>query len=174
MPLNEARSFKRSNLTREQKQQAEAAIYGVRESTSMSPSNLTQQEIESMRALVAQHDNEGKISEFDLNKPPKVPYRHQDFPRMVYNHKLSAPSRVDLVKGKDGDVQERHVEPKIVSKIVHDEDELEAALEAGWSKEVPPLHSEAAIEGELAVEESEEIESPRRSKGKKAKKDAAE
>lgn len=153
MPLNEARSFKRSNLTREQKQQAEAAIYGVRESTSMSANNfdinnLSQDQIEALRKVVMQSDNGGKIAEFDLNNPPKVPYRHQAFPKLVYNHAASEPSRIEI-DTENGKRVERHIEPKLVTMKVTDQEHLEKALEAGWSEEVPSQHSDELL---VAVE----------------------
>lgn len=145
MPLNEARSFKRSNLTREQRQQAEAAIYGIRESVVMpvnhfDVSNLSQDQIEAMRQVVMQSDNSAKSTEFDLNNPPKVPYRHQAFPKMIYNHEASEPSRVE-VDYENGKRVEKNIEPKIVSAKVGSQEELEEALAAGWSEEVPPQHS---------------------------------
>lgn len=147
MPLNESRSFKRSNLTREQKQQAEAAIYGVREGTSMSTNNfgnLSQTEIEAMRQIVMQSDSTGKIAEFDINNPPKVAYRHQAFPKMLYNHAASEPSRVEI-DVENGKRIEKHIEPKLVTMKVNDQEQLEDALQAGWSEQVPSQHSEELV-----------------------------
>ena len=49
---------------------------------------LSPEEIERMRQIVAQHDQTNKqgIKEFDLNNPPRLPYRHQEFSKMVYDH----------------------------------------------------------------------------------------
>jgi hypothetical protein len=86
MSINEAGGIRRSNLTKEQRREAEAAIYGL--STKQMSDQLTHDEIERMRQIVAQHDqtNKGGIKEFDLNNPPKLPYRHQEFPKTVYDH----------------------------------------------------------------------------------------
>lgn len=153
MPLNEARSFKRSNLTREQRQQAEAAIYGVRESAVMpvnnfDVSNFSQDQIEAMRQVVMQSDNGAKSSEFDLNNPPKAAYRHQAFPKLVYNHEASEPSRIEIVI-ENGRNTEKHIEPKLVSAKVNSAEELEDALAAGWSEEVPPQHSSEVVALEI-------------------------
>ena len=50
---------------------------------------LSPEEIERMRQIVAQHDQtSGKngIKEFDLNNPPRLPYRFQEYPKTVYDH----------------------------------------------------------------------------------------
>ena len=86
----------------------------------MAPGQLTHEEIERMRQIVLQHDqtNRKGIQEFDLNKPPKEPYRHQEFPRMIYDH------------------------AKRRTKIVHNADHLADALAAGWKKEPFPAEVE--------------------------------
>ena len=86
MPINESVNLRRSNLTKEQRREQEAAIYGL--STKQMIDQLSPEEIERMRAIVAQHDqtNKGGIKEFDLNDPPKVPYRYQEYPKVVYDH----------------------------------------------------------------------------------------
>jgi hypothetical protein len=45
-------------------------------------------EIERMRAILTAHDAQGRgvVKEFDLNNPPREPYRHQDYPRVMYHH----------------------------------------------------------------------------------------
>ena len=107
MPINEAAGFHRSNLTQEQKRAAEAAIYGQSVSNMSSPLQLTQEEIERMRTLVAQHDVQGAVKEFDLNNPPQVPYVFKEFPMTVYH-------------------------PKLGNKLVPDREALEAARAEGW------------------------------------------
>jgi hypothetical protein len=86
MPINESVNLRRSNLTKEQRREQEAAIYGL--STKQMIDQLSPEEIERMRQIVAQHDQQNKpgIKEFDLNDPPRVPYRHQEFPKTVYDH----------------------------------------------------------------------------------------
>jgi hypothetical protein len=114
MPLNEARGYVRSNLTKEQKQEALAAIYG-------GPMDVMQQQfsaeqLEQMRAILAQHDGAQRngIKEFDLNNPPKQPYVYQEFPRCLYHH------------------------AKNITRNAHSHEEVEAALAAGWSKQPLP------------------------------------
>jgi hypothetical protein len=86
MSINESVNPRRSNLTKEQRREAEAAIYGL--PTKQMIDQLTPEEIERMRQIVAQHDqqNQGGIKEFDLNNPKLPPYRHQEYPKMVYDH----------------------------------------------------------------------------------------
>lgn len=73
---------------------------------------------------------------FDLNNPPKVPYVHQEFPRLVYR----------------GD---KH-------KLAHSAEDLDEALDKGWSKEPPVAAKDedaevsAESEGEGQEEEHEE------------------
>lgn len=86
MALNEAGGSRRSNLTKEQKREAEATLYALapqRMNDTLSPQDIAQ-----MRALLARHDQEQPvgIQEFDLNKPPKLPYTHQPYPAMLYLH----------------------------------------------------------------------------------------
>ncbi len=133
MPLNEARGFARSNLTKEQKQQAEAAIFGLPDPVMSTPTQLTADEIERMRAIVAQHDNQGKVQEFDLNNPPKQAYAYQEFPRVMYHH---ASGRTRLAKNAA---------------------EVTAAEEAGWTKDPHPV-APAAEPAELDAESAREVE----------------
>jgi hypothetical protein len=112
-------------LTKEQKRQAEAAIYGVPADIAMSPSQLTPEEIERMRAIVAQHDRGANQNEFDLNAPKQKPYRYEEFPRLMYNHATRA------------------------HRPARNQAELDAALEAGWSKEPFPADDAEAGEPEL-------------------------
>lgn len=83
------------------------------------PAQLSHEEIERMRQIVQQHDAERKpMQVFDLNNPPKEPYRFQKFPMMVY----------DLTHSEPGHV---------VSQIVRSEEELESALARGWVETAP-------------------------------------
>ena len=88
MPINEARRVsRRSNLTSQQKREAEAAIYGLQESQHLPDHQLTAEELQTMRTLLAQYEGQHQpIKEFDLNKPPVAPYRFQEFPKMMYHH----------------------------------------------------------------------------------------
>jgi hypothetical protein len=133
MSINESRGPVRSSLTPAQKRAAEAAIYGLPDDLhQMNISPLTHDEIERMRQIVMQHDGENKrsMNEFDLNNPPKAPYRHQEFPRIVYDH-----------VGRKTRKVRNHVE-------------LEAALGAGY--ELDPFTPEVA-EPELSAAERAEV-----------------
>ena len=74
----------------------------------------------------------------DVAKPPmkEIPFSH--LPTTVYDHKRSRPGKILVrVNQMNGEEIETHVAPKIVSKIVNDQKELDAALKAGWQKKVP-------------------------------------
>ena len=88
----------------------------------MSDQQFSHEEIERMRAILAQHDQTNKtgIQEFDLNNPPKVPYTHQEFPKVVYHH------------------------AKQQMRKAQNPEDLEAAIAAGWSRE--PFPAEGAVE----------------------------
>lgn len=153
MPINEAGGHRPSNLTKEHKRQAEAAIYGLSTET-MSPQTLqfSPEEIERMRSILEAHDAQnGKkgIREFDLNNPPKVPYVHQDFPAIVYDHE-----------------NRRH-------KVVANAKEKKDALLAGWKDEAYPR--ELPEEAEPALDEAELAEVARLDRiARKPRKPAAE
>jgi len=78
----------------------------------MPPAQFTDLEIEKMRALITEHDKKAVVNSFDLNNPPRVNYRHQDWPRLLYG--LNAEGLPTYLR-------------------VNDREEHEAALEAGWS-----------------------------------------
>lgn len=134
MPLNESKSFPRSNLTKEQKQEQLAVLYGLQKGSSMSlldqlsPAERAQLIAEVKDAINAP---QAPPREFDLNNPPKVDYKHQEYPRMVY-----------------------HAESRGTA-LVHSDEELASALEQGYSKEpfpaeVPEVELSAADAAEAA------------------------
>lgn len=94
---------------------------------------FTQAEIETMRAMVQQHDSQNASinREFDLNNPPKVPYVHQEFPRIIYQHE-----------------KRRH-------KAIQNAKELADALQQGWRLE--PYPQEVANDVELDEQELAEV-----------------
>lgn len=131
MSINETRYPRRSNLTKEQKREAEAAIYGL----STKPMEFNHDEIERMRAMIAQHDAQQAkqgIQEFDLNNPPKQPYRFQEFPKLVYDHETRA------------------------HKAVHSKEQERLAIEQGYQLE--PYPSEVPEPDELDPETAAEVE----------------
>lgn len=130
MALNESRGWSRSNLTPQQKREAEAAIYGLQEPADTMSHDLSPAEIERMRAMIAAHDQKTSVSEFDLNKPPVQPYVYQAFPKCVYH-------------------------PDGRNRIARDEQELEMAIEAGWSLKpvtAAPAVEQADLDPEAAAE----------------------
>lgn len=57
---------------------------------------FSQAEIEKMRLFVNEHDKANVSSKIhDLNNPPKEPYVHQEYPRLVYHHGNRQYLRVD-------------------------------------------------------------------------------
>lgn len=114
MPLNEAAApfRRRSGLTKEQKRQQEAAIYGVTDSP-MDLSQFTPEQLAQLKqALNA--DTPAKANEFDLNAPPKQPYSHQEYPRLMYHHETGR------------------------TQLAHSDADVEKAIEFGWSKDSQP------------------------------------
>jgi len=135
MPLNESTGIRRSNLTRQQQREAEAAIYGLpTNNNQMELEDLTPQDIERMRAIVQSHDRTtGKIETFDLNKPPQQPLVFRPYPKMIYHH------------------------GKRAHKVIQNEEQLAEHLGQGWDTqpypaEPPePVHLDAAAAAEAAA-----------------------
>jgi hypothetical protein len=87
MPLNEAFS-PYSSLNQQQQHEAMEAIYGLKKEQPMTP-QLTHDEFERMRQILAQHDAETvqkSMKEFDLNNPPVERYVFREYPFLMYNH----------------------------------------------------------------------------------------
>jgi hypothetical protein len=141
MPIPEPGIHRPPTLNAKQRREQIAAVYGVQ-----MPKELTALEIERMRQIVQEHDLQSKpVQTIDLNNPPKVPYRHQKFPMVVYDHERSYPARDEtrtVVRGSMA-VQERiHVAARISSKLVHSEEELREARAEGWSELAPEFREE--------------------------------
>lgn len=70
-------------------------------------------ELERMRTILAQHDSTvaREQNNFDLNNPPRKPYKHQDWPRLIYHHEMR------------------------VYRPVANAEELQEAMNDGWSLE---------------------------------------
>lgn len=76
--------------TNKQKREAEAACRGATaEDMIVADRKFSEEEIQNMRLIVAQHERQG-IREFDLNNPPRKPYLHQEYPKTMYNHETGA------------------------------------------------------------------------------------
>lgn len=128
-------------MTRQEKQEAEAAIYGLGK-PNMSQPTFTPEQLEQMREILRQHDastgagnKPGVIREFDLNAPERskdwVPYRHQRYPLHLHNH----------------------AERKL--RVVHNAKEEKAALAEGYeeepysTEEIPDAPEERADAAEI-------------------------
>lgn len=148
MPIPEPGLFRRSNLTKQQQEEQLQAIYGV----SM-PQELSFEEVQRMRQIVAQFDADRKpMQTIDLNNPPKEPYRFQKFPKMVYDLENSVPG-------------------SLVTQVVRSQEELDSAIERGWSEEAPAFgdgrdeYLSPTLQAE-ADRVQEEIETERRKRGR--------
>jgi hypothetical protein len=132
MPINEAAGYRRSNLTKQQRFEQTAALYGYGQQPQHEnmQNTFSQAQLEQMRAILQAHDSQssGVIREFDLNNPPKLPYVYQEFPRLVYRAGKHRPT--------------------------HNEAELTEALAHGWSKEPPVAsqHEDEALDPQTARE----------------------
>ena len=83
-------------------------------------SQFTPEEVERMRKIVMEADQQKPVETIDLNNPKPKPYRFQKFPKMIYSLNASG------------------------THLVRSEEELQDALESGeWTEEAP-----AAIEPE--------------------------
>ncbi len=116
-------------------------------------SNLSQDEAEKLREMLLQYDRDRVPNVFDLSNPPTKPYKHQEFPKIVYDHAKSVKEHADTTKDVLGNVQVVAVPHFYATKTVASQEELDAALDAGYS-ETPPTfedHKEEAFY-ETAVE----------------------
>lgn len=76
----------------------------------------------------------------DLSRPPVVPYSHQKFPKMLYDHKSSKPEGEEKKQQVvNGIIQETkvYVPAQLATCTVHSEQELEARVKEGWSEKPP-------------------------------------
>lgn len=84
----------------------------------MNDQQLTHEEAARMRQLLARFDAESKpITTFDLNNPPREPYRYQPFPKMLY--------------ATDGR-----------TLTVSNQEQMDQALDEGWSQDASLYHAE--------------------------------
>lgn len=158
--------------TREQREQEMAAVMGV----SMSTPQLTVTEIEQMRRLVAQHDArpQNKIQVMDPNNPPKLPYTFQKFPLMVYDLEHSYPARQEEQTLRNGAREIVHIAAKVISMLVQSEEQLQRAIEDGWSQNPPEFREapEERLNASFAVEAErvqEKLDSAKRGPGRPPK-----
>lgn len=79
-------------------------------------SQFTPEEVERMRKIVMEADQQKPVETIDLNNPKPKPYRFQKFPKMIYSLDES---------GKN--------------MMVRSEEELEEALAEGWTEDAPVI-----------------------------------
>jgi hypothetical protein len=151
MPIPEPGRYRPSNLTKQQQREQLAACYGV-----PMPQELSYEEVERMRQIIAQHDSQRQpMQTIDLNNPPRQPYRFQKFPMMLYGPTVGA------------------------RMIVHSEDALESALAEGWQQEAPVTLGEreeplsAAYQSEVSQIQRQIEETKRRGPGRPRSNEAA-
>lgn len=101
MAINELPTAPASNMTQEQRRKQEAAILGIPAGDPGVPA-LTFEQIEFMRTQVAKFDAATMPREFDLNNPPRVPYRHQEYPKTLYHHEDRVARVVKSREQEDG------------------------------------------------------------------------
>jgi hypothetical protein len=143
MPLNEAQGFHSSNLTEKEQREALKAVYGLEERGNHMSPNLSSEELEQMRRILAQHDAntaQKAMQEFDLNKPPAPPYVFREYPFLLYNHPTT-----------NG---ERQVRGERAAKPAHNHEERQRMLAEGWSED--PFPSPEPVEVPLTAEEHAE------------------
>ena len=79
-------------------------------------SQFTPEEVERMRKIVMESDQQKPVETIDLNNPKPKPYRFQKYPQMVY--------------GVDESGKAMHM-------LVQSDEQLAQAIEDGWSEEAP-------------------------------------
>jgi hypothetical protein len=115
--------------------------------------DLTPEKAAVLREALAQFDSkaENRPQQIDLNHPPKVPYKHQDFPRVVY------------AAHYDGEFHSHPDTPRTekvdMTLLVNSQEELDLALENGYQIDPPPQP--------IAEVEDADAEAPRKSRRKK-------
>jgi len=108
MPIP-APQYRPTNLTTQQRAEGLAAVYGVEQMSQFTP-----EEVERMRKIVMENDQQKPVETIDLNNPKPKPYRFQKFPKMIYS--TQGPGHLTVVS----------------------EEDLQEALESGeWTEEAP-------------------------------------
>jgi hypothetical protein len=145
MPIPEPGIYRPSNLTKKQQQDELASCYGVSMSEQISAADAEQ-----LRQILQRYDLEHKpVQIINLNDPPKVSYKFQKFPMVVYDHRASQPAHEELrsaIVGSSVIEEMVHIRAKIVSRIVNSEAELQQALEDGLELNAPEFREDAEAE----------------------------
>jgi hypothetical protein len=145
MPLNESvRPVRRSHFTQQEIRDAERSIYGLPKDTMprTQPNEpaLSESEIQHMRHILARHDKGGgrKLREFDLNKPPVEPYRHEEYPKAMHNH-VTRKTKDALDAAHEEELAGQGFQPEAFPNELP----LEPALDAAEAAEVAALDKQA-------------------------------
>lgn len=129
---------------------------------------LTAAEVQRMRELVAAHDKSAKKERItDLSKPPVEPYRYRPFPKVLYNHAESTPTRHEKVAKHGGVVEDVTHHVHYATITVHDQEELEAALADGYSEKPPVWDEEGQLVAEVNMDGGVGQDIPKRRWGRK-------
>lgn len=146
MPMNEAESYRIHSLSPEQEKEAIQSLYGPGGSmypNNQSPLNLTPEELQDIRAYIAQQKQlqGSSIKEFDLAKPPiefsdptraGKPHQFLEYPFLMYNHRTKE------------------------AKPARSHPEREAMLAEGWSDR--PFQAEVQVEPPLSPADLESVQ----------------
>jgi len=81
-------------------------------------SQFTPEEVERMRKIVMEADQQKPVETIDLNNPKPKPYRFQKYPQMVYGVDDSG---------------------KTIHMLVQSDEQLAQAIEDGWSEQAPVM-----------------------------------
>lgn len=97
-----------------------------------------------MRAIVLNHDRQhNSIQEFDLNNPPKAPYRFVEFPKAMYHHETAGHRVVQNAQ------EEAHwAEKGWNTSPVPVEVSMDIAMSAGDIAEAQAIDAQLVHEGE--------------------------
>jgi hypothetical protein len=94
-----------------------------------------------------------RAGSMDLGNPPVKPIPHQEFPRVIYNHKRSYGPRINQFRDeRTGAISETHIPATVISKTVLSQDELDAALEQGWDLKPPKYEAEEVDMSDKPIE----------------------
>lgn len=119
-----------------------AEIYGQKES--MIDQQLSVNEINRMREIVAASDKQAAGVTMDLSKPIIMPNPNLEYPKTMYNHEQSDPGFWAVKKTSAGD-DLSYVNARYVTRMAKDKADEKDAVENGWST-LPPVMEDVNTE----------------------------
>lgn len=128
--------FFTAELPIDKKKEAEfkASLYGVQ----MNPlDNLSEAQVEAFRNIVIEHDKKHVNNNFDISKPPVVPYVFREFPKTLYKHDQCLPSRTQTKRTQLGGEELQFLPPEFKTRMAHNAAEVQSLIEQGWQVEAP-------------------------------------